>query len=492
MAVPFAFAVAALLGGRLDAAWTRWTRPWTTIAWVFLTAGIALGSWWAYNELGWGGWWFWDPVENASFMPWLVATALIHSLAVSEQRGAFKAWTVLLAIFGFSLSLLGTFLVRSGVLVSVHAFATDPERGVFILAFLALVIGGALALYAWRANAVSGGGSFRLMSRETLLLINNVLLVVACATVLLGTMYPLIIDALGLGKISVGPPYFDAVFAPLMLPLVFVMGIGPLTRWKGDSVLRLARRLRVAFVASLVIAIAVVLITDGYSPLLLAALTMAIWAMATTAIGFVARVRSKADVRQGLRALPRSFVGMSLAHFGIGIFIVGVAFTSSFSTDRDVRLGPGDSETLAGYRFQFHGVVEAPGPNYHAERAEIRVFRGDRQVATLFPEKRLYPIQSQPMTEAAIDVGFTRDLYVALGEPLGDGSWAVRLYYKPLIRWIWLGPLIMAIGGLLAASDRRYRTAGKVPRGVREQELEAVPGDAVPGNAVPGAEPSRG
>jgi cytochrome c-type biogenesis protein CcmF len=466
MAVPFAFAVAALLGGRLDAAWTRWTRPWTTIAWVFLTAGIALGSWWAYNELGWGGWWFWDPVENASFMPWLVATALMHSLAVSEQRGAFKAWTLLLAIFGFSLSLLGTFLVRSGVLVSVHAFATDPERGVFILGFLALVIGGALALYAWRANAISGGGNFRLMSRETLLLINNVLLVVACATVLLGTMYPLIIDALGLGKISVGPPYFDAVFAPLMLPLVFVLGIGPLTRWKGDEAGRVARLLRVAFVVSLVIAIAIVLVTAGYSPLLLAALTIAIWAIATTLVGVLLRVRSKADIWQGLRTLPRGFVGMSLAHVGVGIFIIGVAFTTSFSTDRDVRLGPGDSEELAGYRFQFDGVADHPGPNYTAERAEIRVFRGDKQVAVLFPEKRLYPIQSQPMTEAAIDVGFTRDLYVALGEPIGDGSWALRLYYKPLIRWIWLGPAIMALGGLLAASDRRYRRSRKARRAV--------------------------
>jgi cytochrome c-type biogenesis protein CcmF len=482
LAVPFAFAVAALMGGRLDAAWTRWTRPWTTVAWVFLTAGVALGSWWAYNELGWGGWWFWDPVENASFMPWLVATALMHSLAVSEQRGAFKAWTVLLAIFGFSLSLLGTFLVRSGVLVSVHAFATDPERGIFILAFLAVVIGGALALYAWRANAISGGGSFRLMSRETLLLINNVLLVVACATVLLGTMYPLIIDALGLGKISVGPPYFESVFAPLMLPLVFVLGIGPLTRWKGDTALRVVRRLRMAFVASLVIAIAIVLIMAGSSPLLLAALTMAIWVIATTAVGFLARVRSKADFRQGLRALPRSFVGMSLAHIGVGVFIIGVAFTTSFSTDRDVRLAPGDSEVLSGYRFQFDGVSAVPGPNYLAQRATVRIFKGDKQVAELFPEKRLYPIQSQPMTEAAIDVGFTRDLYVALGEPLGDGSWAVRLYYKPLIRWIWLGPLIMAIGGLLAASDRRYRSAGKARRTVGE----------TPADAVPSAEPSRG
>jgi cytochrome c-type biogenesis protein CcmF len=476
LVVPFAFAVAALMGGRLDAAWTRWTRPWTTVAWVFLTAGIALGSWWAYNELGWGGWWFWDPVENASFMPWLVATALMHSLAVSEQRGAFKAWTVLLAIFGFSLSLLGTFLVRSGVLVSVHAFATDPERGVFILAFLALVVGGALALYAWRANAISGGGSFRLLSRETLLLINNVLLVVACATVLLGTMYPLIVDALGLGKISVGPPYFDAVFTPLMLPLVFVLGIGPLTRWKGDSAGRLTRLLRIAFIVSVVLALVIVMVTGGYSALLLAALAMALWTIAATVQGLVIRVGSKASLGEGLRALPRSFVGMSLAHIGVGVFIIGVAGTNAFSTERDVRLGPGDSEELAGYRFEFGGVAEVAGPNYSAQRAEIRVFRGEQPVAVLHPEKRFYPIQEQPMTEAAVDAGFTRDLYVALGEPLGDGSWALRLYYKPFVRWIWLGPTLMALGGLLAASDRRYRRRAPVPGAAAR---EPAPGDGV-------------
>ncbi|MDX1432522.1 MAG: heme lyase CcmF/NrfE family subunit [Gammaproteobacteria bacterium] len=464
LAVPFAFAVAALLGGRLDPAWTRWTRPWTTIAWVFLTAGITLGSWWAYNELGWGGWWFWDPVENASFMPWLVATALIHSLAVSEQRGAFKAWTVLLAIFGFSLSLLGTFLVRSGVLVSVHAFATDPERGVFILAFLALVIGGALTLYAWRAHAISGGGSFRLLSRETLLLINNVLLTVACATVLLGTMYPLIVDALGLGKISVGPPYFDAVFVPLMLPLVFVLGFGPLTRWKGDSAARIARVTRAALIASVVVAAALVLATAGFSPLLLAALAMALWTLASAVQGLVARVRSKPDSARGVRALPRSFLGMTLAHAGVAVFIIGVAVTNTFSSERDVRLAPGASETLAGFQFRFDSVETTQGPNYRAQRAEVSVFEDDRLIATLHPEKRFYPIQAQPMTEAAVDVGFTRDLYVALGEGFDDGSWAVRLYYKPLVRWIWLGPLLMALGGLLAASDRRYRSRRRAER----------------------------
>ena len=393
---------------------------------------------------------------------------------------------MLLAIFGFSLSLLGTFLVRSGVLVSVHAFATDPGRGIFILAFLALVVGGALALYAWRASAISGGGSFRLMSRETLLLINNVLLVVACATVLLGTMYPLIIDALGLGKISVGPPYFDAVFAPLMLPLVFVLGIGHLTRWKGDSARRLVSLLRVAFIVSLIVALTIVLVTAGYSALLLAALAMAFWTLATTAQGLLIRVRGKADVWQGLRALPRSFVGMSLAHIGVGIFIIGVAGTTTFSSERDVRLGPGDSEELAGYRFEFDGVRAHAGPNYRAERAKVVVYQGDRQITTMFPEKRLYPIQAQPMTEAAIDVGFTRDLYVALGEHLGDGSWAVRLYYKPLIRWIWLGPAFMALGGLLAASDRRYRRSRKVRRATPEPQSDAAQDTALGAEAPSG------
>ncbi len=367
------------------------------------------------------------------------------------------------------------------MLTSVHAFATDPARGVFILAFLALVVGGALTLFAWRASVISGGGSFRLMSRETLLLINNVLLVVACATVLLGTMYPLIIDALGLGKISVGPPYFDAVFAPLMLPLVFLIGIGPLTRWKGDHASRLVQLLRIAFVASLVVAGAIVVVTSGYSLLLLAALAMAIWTLASTAQGLIARMRGKRGAWKGVRALPRSFVGMTLAHLGVGVFIIGVAITSTFSTERDVRLGPGDSETLAGYRFQFQGVGEFPGPNYVARRAEVQVFRGERRVATLYPEKRRYPIQEQPMTEAAIDVGFTRDLYVALGEPLGDGSWAVRLYYKPLVRWIWFGPALMALGGLLAASDRRYRSGRRAERAAPVTDTGGALGAGVSG-----------
>lgn len=478
LVVPFSFAIAALLDGRLDAAWTRWTRPWTTIAWVFLTAGITLGSWWAYYELGWGGWWFWDPVENASFMPWLVATALIHSLAVTEKRGAFKAWTVLLAIFGFSLSLLGTFLVRSGVLVSVHAFATDPERGIFILGFLAVVIGSALLLYAWRASDVSGGGNFQLLSRETLLLINNVLLVVACATILLGTLYPLILDALNLGKISVGPPYFDNVFVPLMLPLLVLLGIGPLTRWKGDDQGTLARRLRFAFVASLALGgILVWAIAGSGSIMVITSIAIAMWIFYTTVQGVASRLRHKKNVWQGLRKLPRHFVGMTLAHIGVGVFVIGVTAASTYSVEKDVRMSPGDIEPLAGYQFRFDGVTAVRGPNYNAQRGTVHVYREDHEVAVLYPEKRFYPIQSQPMTEAAIDAAITRDVYVALGEPLGDGAWAVRLYFKPFQRFIWLGPLLMVIGGFLAAADRRYRIAAR--RKTPLSEADKVPGPVV-------------
>ena len=363
MAVPFSFAIAALLGGKIDAAWTRWTRPWTTVAWVFLTAGITLGSWWAYYELGWGGWWFWDPVENASFMPWLVATALIHSLAVTEQRGAFKAWTLLLAIFGFSLSLLGTFLVRSGVLVSVHAFASDPARGVFILGFLAVVVGASLALYAWRAARFTGGGNFAIFSRETLLLVNNVLLVVACATILLGTLYPLILDGLNLGKISVGPPYFSAVFVPLMLPLALLIGIGPLSRWKKQEPKEIARRLRWALVASILLAVvAVLVLSDYHSVGVMAAIATAIWVAITTTLNFRERIRGRNGQWRGFRSLPRSFAGMTLAHLGVGVFIVGVTASSIYSVEKDVRFVPGESVELSGYELAFDGVVEVPGP----------------------------------------------------------------------------------------------------------------------------------
>ena len=458
LSVPFAFAIAALLDGRLDPAWTRWTRPWTTVAWVFLTAGITLGSWWAYNELGWGGWWFWDPVENASFMPWLIATALIHSLAVTEKRGAFRAWTVLLSIFGFSLSLLGTFLVRSGVLVSVHAFATDPERGMFILMFLAVVIGGALLLYAWRATQVSGGGQFTTMSRETLLLVNNVLLVVACAAVLLGTLYPLLSDAFMSDKISVGKPFFDTVFVPLMLPLAFVLGIGPLTRWKRDNTGLLAKRLRVSLVLAIVIGAALTAVAYPPGSVIVAlSIALSLWVCFSTFQAIAGRLANKKNKVAALLNLPAEFTGMALAHIGLGVFIIGVTITSTYSTERDVRLTPGEKQELAGYTFTFMGVRNVPGPNYMAEQGEIRVTDAEGLVAVLRPEKRRYPIQEQPMTEAAVDVTLWRDLYVALGERLDGNAWSVRLYHKPLVRWIWLGPLLMVIGGFLAAADRRYR-----------------------------------
>jgi cytochrome c-type biogenesis protein CcmF len=460
MAVPFSFAIAALLDGRLDAAWTRWTRPWTLVAWVFLTLGIALGSWWAYYELGWGGWWFWDPVENASFMPWLMATALLHSLAVSEKRDAFKAWTVLLAIFAFSLSLLGTFLVRSGVLVSVHAFATDPARGVFVLTFLGLVVGSALLLYAWRATTITQGGTFDLLSRETLLLTNNMLLVAACATILLGTLYPLILDALELGKISVGPPYFDAVFVPLTLPLAFLVGIGPLARWKKDNLKRLFKELRGALLLSLGGGIVLFAMASFIGSLVAAiSLSLAAWIGYTSIQAIALRLAHKRSLWKGLRELPREFLGMTLAHLGIAVFMVGVTMASISSVEKDVRMTPGDQETLAGYQFQFQGVTGVAGPNYRAQQGRLQVFQDGDLVTTLHPQKRFYPIQTQPMTEAAIDPGLTRDLYVALGEPSANGAWSVRLYYKPFVRWIWLGPLLMGLGGLLAASDRRYRLA---------------------------------
>ena len=463
LVVPFSFAVAALIEGRIDLAWTRWTRPWTTTAWAFLTGGIMLGSWWAYSELGWGGWWFWDPVENASFMPWLVATALIHSLAVTEQRGAFRAWTLLLAISGFSLSLLGAFLVRSGVLVSVHAFATDPARGLFILAFLTLVIGAALALYAWRAARVAGGGDFHVCSRETFLLANNVLLVATSATVLLGTLYPLLLDALGAGKISVGPPYFNSVFVPLMLPLAALLGFAPLARWKRDEWRRLWTKVRIPFLVVVLVSVALAFGTPA-TWAMAAGTGFALWIASGVALGLGDRLRHRqgASVR---RALGRGFAGMSLAHLGAGVFIAGVTWTTGAGVERDVRLAPGESTALSGYSFRFDGVAPHLGPNYRAVRGTVHVLRDGEPYAVLHPEKRTYLAQPEPMTEAAIQPGFTRDLYVALGEPVGtDGAWTIRVQYKPLVRWIWLGPLMMAIGGLLAAGDRRYRPSTRTAR----------------------------
>ena len=449
--VAFAFAIAALLAGRLDAAWARWSRPWTNVAWVFLTIGIALGSYWAYYELGWGGWWFWDPVENASFMPWLVGTALIHSLAVTEKRGSFKNWTVLLAIAAFSLSLLGTFLVRSGVLTSVHAFATDPKRGIFILAFLTAVIGGSLTLFAWRAPKVSMGGAFALFSRETLLLINNVLLVVAAGSVLLGTLYPLLIDALGMGKLSVGPPYFNSVFVPIMLPLLFLIAVGPLANWKHADPRDMAQRLRLAAMLAVVAGVGLPFLVGEWTPLIALGLLLAVWIVASSAFQIRARLKSGWP--------PRAYWGMHLAHIGIAVFVVGVTLVKGYEVERDVRMAVGDTVTLGGYTVRLKGVAQVPGPNYMAQRGDIELSKNGEVLRTLNPEKRSYFSSQMPMTETAIDSGLTRDLYVSLGEPLdAQGSaWSVRVYYKPFIVWIWGGCLLMALGGGLAASDRRYR-----------------------------------
>jgi cytochrome c-type biogenesis protein CcmF len=446
--VAFAFAVAALLSGRLDATWARWSRPWTTVAWAFLTVGIALGSGWAYYELGWGGWWFWDPVENASFMPWLVGTALIHSLAVTEKRGSFRSWTVLLAIAAFALSLLGTFLVRSGVLTSVHAFAVDPRRGVFILALFVVLIGGALVLYAWRTSRIGLGGDFAPLSRESLLLANNVLLAAAGASVFLGTLYPLALDALGAGKISVGPPYFEAVFVPLMAPALFLMGVGPLARWKRSSLPELAVLLRWALAISFSLGMLLPLAMGQWSAMVGFGLALALWIFASCLISL------KKNFKQ-----TRSYYGMLVAHLGVAVFVAGVTLVKGYESEKDVRMREGDSAELGGYVFKLERVSSVMGPNYRAARAQVSVSRAATPVTTLFPERRIYTVQQMPMTEAAIDTGFTRDLYVSLGDPLEGGAWLVRVHYKPFIDWIWGGCLIMALGGLLAASDRRYRVS---------------------------------
>ena len=457
--VAFAFAIAALLSGRLDAAWARWSRPWTTVAWCFLTFGIALGSFWAYYELGWGGWWFWDPVENASFMPWLVGTALMHSLSVTEKRGGFKMWTALLAIITFSLSLLGTFIVRSGVLSSVHAFATDPARGVFILAFLVLVIGGSLLLFAFRAPKVGTGGSFEMVSRESMLLANNVLLVVAAAAVLLGTLYPLVIDAMGMGKLSVGPPYFVAVFVPLMAPALFLMGVGPMTRWRQAGVVDLAKRLRWAFGVSAASAVIAPLLLGHWTPMIGFGLLLAAWIASTAVLNLVTRVREHpASTRRALSAQPGSYYGMLLAHFGVAVFIVGVTMVSGFSTESDVRMEVGDTAAAGEYQVRMDGVGQVVGPNYVSARATLTVTRNGQLVSTLTPERRVYNVSRSPMSEVAIDRSVTRDLYVALGEPVSATAWSVRVHHKPFVNWIWFGCVLMSLGGVLAVLDRRYRT----------------------------------
>ena len=462
--VAYAFAVTALISGQLDAAWARWSRPWTTAAWIFLTLGIALGSWWAYYELGWGGWWFWDPVENASFMPWLVGTALVHSLAVTEKRGSFKNWTVLLAISAFSLSLLGTFLVRSGVLTSVHAFATDPKRGIFILAFLVVVIGSSLALFAWRAPKVGLGGRFALLSRESLLLTNNVLLVVACATVLLGTLYPLLIDALGAGKLSVGPPYFDSVFAPLMIPALFLIGVAPFARWKQATFGELAHTLRWTFLVAAIVGLVMPFFFGEWNPLVALSLLLAAWIALSAALNFVERVQSTRAGRTFLAAAldqPPSFFGMHTAHIGVAVFVVGVSMVNGYQAEKDVKMDIGDTVAVGGYSFQFNGVRQQQGPNYMALVGDIELLKDGNFIRKMHPEKRNYVSSAMPMTEAAIDSGFLRDVYVSLGEPIDrdrpDAAWAIRVYYKPFVDWIWGGCVLMAFGGVLALADRRYR-----------------------------------
>ncbi len=458
-AVAFAFAVAGLLEGRFDAAWARWARPWTTAAWAFLTVGIALGSFWAYYELGWGGWWFWDPVENASFMPWLVGTALVHSLAATEKRGVFRSWTVLLALLTFSLSLMGTFLVRSGVLTSVHAFATDPARGVFILGFLGLVIGGSLTLFAWRAQRIGIGPGFALVSRESLLLANNVLLVVAMAAVLLGTLYPLVLDTLDLGKISVGPPYFETVFFPLMAPALFLVGIAPLARWQRAELPSLARQLRWAAAVAVVTAVLLPITIKGFAAMTSLGLLLGIWIAGCVVVAVLDLLRDGDGRLRTRRAalVPTSIWGMHVAHLGIAVFVIGVTLVNSYSVELDTRVVQGDVVTLGRYAVRFDSLENVAGPNYDAARGHFALSRDGRPIGTLHPEKRVYRATRQPMTEAAIERGLTRDVYLSMGEPLDGGAWAIRLQIKPFVNWIWIGCLLMATGGLIAIADRRYR-----------------------------------
>ena len=473
LAVPFAFAVAALMGGRLDASWAKWSRPWTNVAWAFLTLGIMLGSWWAYYELGWGGWWFWDPVENASFMPWLVGTALVHSLAVTEKRGLFRSWTVLLAIAAFSLSLLGTFLVRSGVLTSVHAFAADPERGLFILIFLVLVVGGSLTLYAFRAPTVASPISYELESRESLLLANNLIFAVSAIVVLLGTLFPLLMDALGQGKYSVGPPYFNAVFVPAMALLAPFMAAGPISRWKQDSSKRWLTELGVPAVVCVFVALAAPYVGVGEVNVWASlSVLLAAWLVLGLARDLQTRMRGVTSGSAVFARLSPSYLGMLMAHFGFALTLIGATFVTQFSAERDLRMVVGNTVILNGYTFTLDELTVVEGPNYAADRGIFSVSIDGTFFTTLMPEKRRYVASGQIMTEAAIDAGVMRDLYIALGEPLGDGAWSVRVQHKPLIRWIWFGALMIGVGGLTTSFDRRYRRAR------RSQQLQGVEGAA--------------
>ena len=457
LSVPFAFAIAALIGGRLDASWARWSRPWTNVAWGFLTLGIMLGSWWAYYELGWGGWWFWDPVENASFMPWLMGTALVHSLAVTEKRGVFRSWTVLLAIFAFSLSLLGTFLVRSGVLTSVHAFAADPERGLFILVFLALVVGGSLLLYALRAPTVASRVEYGVISRESLLMVNNLVFTVAATIVLLGTLFPLVMDALSLGKYSVGPPYFNAVFVPLMALLMPFMALGPVSRWRKDSPRRWLHELLSPAIAVVVLAPLLSMMLFKFNLWVALAVLLAGWVSLGVLRDLWHRLKVGNSATLQWHRLTPSFLGMTLAHIGFAAVVLGAVVVTQHSEERDLRMAEGDSAELGGYRFEMTRISQEPGANYIADQAFFVVTEGDTVIATLTPEKRRYLASGQVMTEAAIDAGILRDLYIALGEPVGENAWAVRLQYKPMVRWLWVGAFLIGLGALVTALDRRYR-----------------------------------
>jgi cytochrome c-type biogenesis protein CcmF len=456
--VAFAFAIAALMEGRLDSAWAKWSRPWTMAAWTFLTLGIALGSWWAYYELGWGGWWFWDPVENASFMPWLAGTALIHSLAVSEKRGVFKSWTVLLAISAFSLSLLGTFLVRSGVLVSVHAFASDPTRGLFILTYLILVIGGSLLLYAVQASKVKSRGRYSFISRETMLLTNNILLIAALIVVLLGTLLPLVHKEMGLGSISIGEPFFNRIFTVLIVPFALFLGVGSLVRWQRQNLTDLFKPMVILLVVSTLLTLVFLgTFASHFTWLAVLGVFLGMWILTGTGVEIYLRSTHRFSLWTGMRKLGNSHWAMTLGHAGFAIMLIGITMTQNFSIERDVKLSVGESVRFENYDFHFDAVNDLQGKNYGGIVGLFTVKYGKETVAIMEPEKRIYTVQKTAMTEAAIDSGFTRDLYIAMGEVLPDGAWSVRVYYKSFIRWIWFGPLMMALAGVLVIFDRRYR-----------------------------------
>ncbi|NKB31565.1 MAG: heme lyase CcmF/NrfE family subunit [Pseudomonadales bacterium] len=473
--VVFAFAIAALLSGRLDAAWARWSRPWANIAWAVLTIGIALGSWWAYYELGWGGWWAWDPVENPPLITWLFGTALIHSLAVTEKRGVFKSWTVLLAILAFSGSLLGTFITRSGLLTSVHAFATDPTRGVFILGILGLAVGGSLLLYAFRAPLMKSEFGFGLVSREVFLLTNNVLLVVAAASVFLGTLFPMVYQALTDDLISIGPPYFNFIFVPLMIILVLFLGVGPMSRWKRTSTAYLFQQVAKLAIASLVIGVVLpLLVLFEFSLAATVSVALAAWIVLTMGKDIANKIANKDSVAKGLRSLPLSYYGMQTAHIGVAIMLIGIGLTSYFSSERSVLLNPGESVELGSYSFQFEGSEAFRGPNYIGDRATFLVSRNGNSLPSLYPERRIYLASGTPSTEMAIDAGFLRDLFITLGEEKEGGGWTMTVYVKPFIRWIWLGSIFMALGGTVAAFDKRYRRLRQRKSAQEKEQLGAL------------------